>query len=65
MPTINFTVVVGTVTNSGPPTLTLLLQSLPLKTYTATITPTSISCTGFTGVGHGPLVIKDNVMEWQ
>jgi hypothetical protein len=48
-----------------PPALTLTPSKTPLPTRTATITPTPISCSGLTGVTHGPLVINDNYMEMQ
>ena len=50
-------------TNSGPPTLTYTPSITPLPTSSPTITPTPISCSGLTGVSHGPLTISDNVME--
>ncbi len=46
-----------------PPTLTFTPSRTPLPTSTPSITPTAISCNGITGVFHGPLVIKDNIME--
>lgn len=46
-----------------PPTLTFTPSKTPQPTVTPSITPTAISCNGITGVSHGPLVIKDNVME--
>lgn len=46
-----------------PPTLTFTPSKTPLPTSTATITPTAISCTGLTGVSHGPLQFKDNIMQ--
>lgn len=45
-----------------PPTLTFTPTKTPLPTLTPSITPTAISCTGQTGVSHGPLFIKENVM---
>jgi len=63
LPPFNITSIVATATNTQPPTLTLTPSKTPLPTNTPTITPTSISCTGITGIGHGPLVIRDNVME--
>lgn len=50
-------------TNTQPPTLTFTPSNTPLPTDTPSITPTSISCSGLTGVSHGPLTFKDNVME--
>ena len=50
-------------TNTQPPTLTFTPSRTPLPTNTPSITPTSISCSGLTGVSHGPLTFKDNVME--
>jgi hypothetical protein len=49
--------------NTQPPTSTLTPTNTALPTYTPSATATVISCTGLTGVSHGPLVIKDNVME--
>ncbi|MBI3151449.1 MAG: pilus assembly protein [Chloroflexi bacterium] len=46
-----------------PPTLTFTPSRTPLPTNTPSITPTAISCTGLTGVFHGPLRIDDNIME--
>lgn len=46
-----------------PPTLTFTPSRTPLPTSTPSITPTAISCTGLTGVSHGPLWIHDNIME--
>ena len=50
-------------TNTQPPTLTFTPSRTPPPTYTPSITPTPISCSGLTGVSHGPLTFKDNVME--
>lgn len=52
-----------TSTNAPPPTLTFTPSSTPFPTNTPSITPTLISCSGLTGVSHGPLIFKDNVME--
>lgn len=51
--------------NGSPlaPTLTFTPFRTPLPTSTPSITPTAISCNGITGISHGPLVIKDNLME--
>ncbi|MBI5824626.1 MAG: pilus assembly protein [Chloroflexi bacterium] len=46
-----------------PPTLTFTPTITPPPTSTSSITPTAISCTGFSGIFHGPLHIKDNIME--
>ena len=46
-----------------PPTLTFTPSKTPSPTTMPSITPSAISCNGLTGVSHGPLVIKDNVME--
>jgi len=48
------------------PTLTFTPSTpsqTPLPTFTATITPTAINCTGLTGVSHGPLGVNENYME--
>ena len=50
-------------TNTLPATVTFTPSRTPLPTNTPSITPTQISCTGLTGVSHGPLTFKDNVME--
>lgn len=47
----------------APPTQTLPPSRTPLPTSTPSITPTAISCTGITGISHGPLWIHDNIME--
>jgi hypothetical protein len=54
-----------TPTNSGPPTLTYTPSRTPLPTKSPTITPTPISCSGLTGVSHGPLTFSEelNSME--
>ena len=57
------TPVAGPPTNTRPPTVTFTPSRTPLPTYTPTITPTFISCSGITGVGHGPLRIRENYME--
>ena len=49
--------------NTQPPTSTLTPANTALPTYTPSATATAISCTGLTGVSHGPLVIKNNIME--
>jgi hypothetical protein len=51
-----------TPTNTVPPTLTFTPSRTPLPTSTASVTPTAISCNGLTGVSHGPLEFKDNIM---
>ena len=50
-------------TSTRPPTLTFTPSKTPLPTNTPSITPTQINCSGLTGVSHGPLVLKDNIME--
>ena len=50
-------------TNTLPATVTFTPSRTPLPTITPSITPTQISCSGLTGVSHGPLIFKDNVME--
>ena len=52
-----------TATSTRPPTLTFTPTLTPLATFTPSITPTAISCSGLTGVSHGPLEFKDNVMK--
>lgn len=50
-------------TNTQPPTLTFTPSHTPLPSNTPSVTPTYISCSGLTGVSHGPLVFKGNVLE--
>lgn len=45
-----------------PPEATLT-ATLSLPTYTPSITATPISCSGLTGIAHGPLIFRDNLME--
>ncbi|WKZ38144.1 MAG: pilus assembly protein [Anaerolineales bacterium] len=52
-------------TSTIPPTLTFTPSRTPPASVTPSITPTPISCTGLTGVWHGPLFILDNVMEME
>lgn len=49
--------------NTQPPTSTFTPTNTALPTYTPSATATLISCSGVTGVSHGPLVIKDNVLQ--
>lgn len=49
--------------NTVPATVTLPPSQTPRPTWTPTITPTLISCTGFTNIEHGPLEFEDNVMS--
>lgn len=49
--------------NTLPPTLTFTPSFTPLPTWTASITPTVISCTGINGVSHGALEFEDEVMR--
>jgi hypothetical protein len=51
--------------NTVPPTLTYTPSTTPLPTWTASITPSAISCTGNTNVGHGALVFENNVMSME
>jgi hypothetical protein len=48
-------------TQPPPPTSTSTNTALP--TFTPSVTATQISCTGLTGITHGPLVIEKNVMQ--
>jgi hypothetical protein len=45
------------------PTSIFTSTNTALPTYTPTVTATPISCTGLTGISHGPLTIKKNVMQ--
>ncbi|MBL8050481.1 MAG: hypothetical protein JNM46_04610, partial [Anaerolineales bacterium] len=49
--------------NTLPPTTTLTPSFTPLPTWTASITPTPISCTGITSVSHGGLEFENNIMR--
>jgi len=49
--------------NTQPPPATFTATNTALPTYTPTFTATPISCTGLTGVSHGPLVTRDSLME--
>jgi hypothetical protein len=49
--------------NTQPPPPTLTATNTALPTTTPTTTATAISCTGLTGVSHGPLVVRDSLME--
>lgn len=46
-----------------PPLPTSTATSTALPTYTPSVTATSISCSGLTGVSHGPLIFEKNVMQ--
>jgi len=48
-----------------PPTITFTPTNTSLPTYTPSITSTPISCSGLTGVSHGPLTIDGNIMKMQ
>lgn len=52
-----------TATNTPLPTLTFTPSLTPTASKAPTSTSTAISCTGETGVSHGPLKFKDNVMS--
>jgi Flp pilus assembly protein TadG len=49
--------------NTQPPALTFTPPNTALPTYTPSITATAISCSGLTGVSHGPLIIDNNMMQ--
>jgi hypothetical protein len=49
--------------SDGGPTLTFTATSILPPTIAPTLTATAISCTGLTGVSHGPLVVRDDLME--
>jgi hypothetical protein len=63
LPTINSTTIILEPTKNLPPSKTFTPSRTPYPTGTPTITPTAISCTGLSGVGHGQLIFKDNYME--
>jgi hypothetical protein len=46
-----------------PPPPTFTATQTALATYTPSVTATAISCTGLTGVSHGALTIKNNIMK--
>jgi hypothetical protein len=47
---------------SGPSPTFTATRFIP-PTIAPTLTATAISCTGLTGVSHGPLVVRDDLME--
>jgi hypothetical protein len=49
--------------NTKPPPPTSTATNTALPTYTPSVTATSISCSGITGVSHGPLDFEKNVMQ--
>jgi len=49
-------------TNTLPATVTFTPSMTLTPSNTPSSTPTQISCSGLSGVTHGPLTIKDNVM---
>jgi hypothetical protein len=49
--------------NTQPPPPTFTVTNTALPTIPPTATATAISCTGLTGVSHGPLVIRDDLIE--
>lgn len=49
-------------TNTLPATVTFTPSMTFTPSNTPSITPTQISCSGLSGVTHGPLTFKDNVM---
>jgi hypothetical protein len=59
----NFTPVNMTPGNTQPPQPTITSTNTALPSSTPSVTATAISCTGLTGVSHGPLVIRENYME--
>jgi hypothetical protein len=46
-----------------PPAATFTPTNTALPTFTPTTTATAISCSGLTGVSHGPLILDDNMMR--
>ncbi|HMZ08795.1 MAG TPA: TadE/TadG family type IV pilus assembly protein [Anaerolineales bacterium] len=50
-------------TNTVPPSLTFTPSFTPLPSISPTSTATAILCTGEYSVSHGPLIIRENVME--
>jgi hypothetical protein len=49
--------------NTLTPSPTFTVTNTGLPSSTPTTTSTAISCTGLTGVSHGPLTIRENYME--
>jgi hypothetical protein len=49
--------------NTQPPPPTFTPTNTALPTFTPSVTATSISCSGLTGVSHGPIVFEKNVMQ--
>lgn len=62
-PASNITPSYGTATHTLSPTVSFTPSNTPLPTHTPSITPTFISCSGTSGVGHGPLLVFDNILE--
>jgi hypothetical protein len=50
-------------TQPQPPAPTSTPTNTALPTYTPTATATPISCTGLSGISHGPLIIEKNFMR--
>jgi hypothetical protein len=48
---------------TSTPTLTFTPTNTALPSPTSTATATQISCTGLTGVSHGPLTIEKSIMQ--
>jgi Flp pilus assembly protein TadG len=63
VPPISGTQGIRTPFNTLPPTLTLTPSLTPPPTWTSSVTPTFISCTGVTNVSHGGLKFEDNKMS--
>ena len=63
IPSSGITPVRVTPSSTFTPTLTFTPSKTPRPTLTASITPTPISCSGLTGVWHGPLEVTGNIME--
>jgi hypothetical protein len=49
--------------NTRPPASTSTPPNTALPTPLPSATATSISCTGLTGISHGPLILENNVMS--
>ena len=65
LPPALLTIFAASPTPGLPPTATFTPSRRPPPTYTASVTPTAIICTGLSGVSHGRLTIIDNVMQMQ
>lgn len=62
---VNLTEYAYGLTNAPTPSLTFTPSNTPPPTYTATITPTRISCGGTTDIANGPLRYTNNYIQME